>query len=196
MKIEISIIPQMQYEEFLRFKMIGSPNSVFDIHFPDMMDMHMETIRIWMEKINAFPIYFCLQITNVFTSDFELICNNNSLNYQYIGKYDSSKVAILEIFNSESISVIFPFIELISSMEDLVLWSSRKNCFTVDKKVRQNGVFDLIPVNTNFDDETTVFSLIQSGLVLEVYSNSSLFYSYEDIVNSLPDFLIPIKMNE
>lgn len=196
MKIEISEISQTQYEEFLRFKMIGSPNSVFDIHFPDMMDIHVETLQIWMGKIDAFPIFFCLEITDIFTSDFELTCNKYSLKFKYIGEYDGSKVAILEILNNESFSVIFPFIKLISSMEDLVLWSSRKNCFTVDKKVSQRGVFDIIPVNINFDDETTVFSLIQSGLVLEVYSNSSLFYSYEDFVNSLPDFLIPIKLNE
>lgn len=196
MKIEISDISQIQYEEFLPFKMIGRPISVFDIHFPDMMDMDMETIRIWMEKINAFPIYFCLQITDVFKSDFESTCINNSLKYQYIGEFEGSSVAILEILNSRSFSVIFPFIKLISSMEDLVFWSSNKNCFTVDNKVRQNGLFDLIPVNINFNDETTVFSLIQSGLVLEVYSNSSLFYSYGDIVNSLPNYLVPINLNE
>lgn len=61
---------------------------------------------------------------------------------------------------------------------------------------RQRGVFDLIPVNINFDVETTVFSLTQSGLMLEVYSNSSLFNSYQDVVISLPDFLIPIELKE
>jgi len=196
MKIEISEISHMQYEEYLQFKMIGRLNSVFDIHFPDIMDMPTETIGIWMEGVDAFPIYFCLQITDVFTSDFELTCNKNDLNFEYIGEYDGSKVAIVKILNSESFSAVFPLIKLIGSMEDLVFWSSRKNCFTVAKKVRQRGVFDLIPVNINFDDETTVFSLIQSGLVLEVYSNSSLFYSYEDMVHSLPDFLIPIKLDE
>lgn len=196
MKIEISESPYMKYEESILFKMIGSPNSVFDIHFPDLMGMHMETIRNWMEKIDAFPIYFCLQITDIFMSDFELTCNKNSLKFNYIGEYSGSKVAILEILNGESFSAIFPFIKLSSSIEDLVFWSSRKNCFTVDKKIRQRGVFDLIPVNIKFEDETTVFSLIQSGLVLEVYTNSSFLNSYEDIVNSLPDFVIPMKLNE
>lgn len=93
-----------------------------------------------------FQLFFVFKITDINTSDFELTCINNSLKFQYIGEYNGSKVAILEISNSEMFSVIFPFMDLISSMEDLVLWSSTKNCFTVDKKVRQNGVFDLIPV--------------------------------------------------
>ncbi|MEL3962349.1 hypothetical protein MKZ01_14005 [Lysinibacillus endophyticus] len=196
MIIEISEISQMQYEKFLRFKMIGSANSVFNIHFPDIIDMDTETIRIWMSNINAFPIYFCIQITDSFTRDFEFTCNTNSVKFKYIGEYDGSKIAIFEILDSESFSVIFPFINLISSMEDLVFWSIKKNCFTVDKMRRQRGVFDLIPVNINFDVETTVFSLTQSGLMLEVYSNSSLFNSYQDVVISLPDFLIPIELKE
>lgn len=196
MKIEISDISHMQYEDDLQCKMIGSPNSVFDVHFPEKIDMPTETIRIWMEGVDAFPIYFCLQITNVSKSDFELTCNKNDLEFEYIGEYDGSKVAIVKVLNSESFTAVFPFIKLIGDMEDLVLWSSRKNCFTVDKNVRQRGVFDLIPVNINFDNETTVFSLIQSGLVLEIYSNSSLFNSYEDLVHSLPDFLLPIQLDE
>ncbi|OXS75958.1 hypothetical protein B1B04_02890 [Lysinibacillus sp. KCTC 33748] len=194
MKIEISDITQMRYEEFLQFKMLGNPNYVFDIIFPDTMSLHMETIQIWMEKIDAFPIYFCIQIINIHTNDFELICNENSLDFEYIGKCENLKVAILEILNSESFSVLFPFIKLTGSMEDLVFWSSRRDCFSVDKKRRPRGLFDL--VNINFDVETTVFSLIQAGTLLEVYSNSSFFNSYEDIVNSLPDFSIPIKSEE
>lgn len=65
----------MRYEEFLQFKMLGNPNYVFDIIFPDTMSLHMETIQIWMEKIDAFPIYFCIQIINIHTN----ICNENSL---------------------------------------------------------------------------------------------------------------------
>lgn len=79
-------------------------------------------------------------------------------------------------------------------MEDLVFWSSRRDCFSVDKKRRPKGLFDL--VNINFDVETTVFSLFQAGTMLEVYSNGSIFNSYEDIVNSLPDFSISIKSEE
>lgn len=195
MKIEISEISQMQYEEFLRFRMIGSVSSVFEFNFPET-DIDTATIQIWMQNISAFPIYFCLQITDSFTSDFELTCNTNTLKFKYIGEYNGSKVAILEILDSESFSVIFPFINLISSMEDLVFWSIKKNCFTVDKMIRQRGVFDLIPVNVNFAGETTVFSLTQSGLMLEVYSNSSLFNSYQDITKSLPDFVIPIELKE
>lgn len=196
MKIEISEISEMQYEKFLRFKMIGSANSVFEINFPDRIEMDTEALQIWMKNINAFPIYFCLQIADSFTSDFELTCNINNLKYKYIGEYDGSKVAILKILDSKSFSVVFPFINLISSMEDLVFWSIKKNCFTVDKMIRHRGVFDFIPLNIDFDEETTVFSLAQSGLILEVYSNSSIFKSYQDIVKSLPDFLIPIEVEE
>ena len=59
----------------------------------------------------------------------------------------------------------------------------------MDNRLRQRGIFDLIPVNISFDVDTIVFSLTQSGLVLEVYSNSPFH-----IVNSLPDFLIPIQL--
>lgn len=169
--------------------MIGSPNSIFAIHFPGMDNIHMESIQSWMEKIEAFPICFCLQITDSFKRDFELTCNQNHLTYKYIGEYDGAKVAILDILNNESFSIIFPFINLISSMEDLVFWSIRKDGFTVDNRLRQRGIFDLIPVNITFDVDTIVFSLTQSGLVLEVYSNSPFH-----IVNSLPDFLIPIQL--
>ncbi|MFJ7738833.1 hypothetical protein ACIQ2D_21230 [Lysinibacillus sp. NPDC097287] len=191
MKIEISKIPQMKYEEFLRFKMKGSPNSVFNIYSLDTMGIHMESIGIWMKKIDAFPIYFCLEITD--TSDFELICHQNSLKFEYIGEHYGSKVAILEILNSESFSVIYPLIKYIGNIEDLVFWSSRKNCFTVEKRRSQIGLFELVTVNMNSDDETTVFSLTQAGLTLQVYSTSPSFDSYEDLVKSLPEFTIPIN---
>lgn len=133
MIIEISEISQMQYEKFLRFKMIGSANSVFNIHFPDIIDMDTETIRIWMSNINAFPIYFCIQITDSFTRDFEFTCNTNSVKFKYIGEYDGSKIAIFEILDSESFSVIFPFINLISSMEDLVFGLLRRTALQLIK---------------------------------------------------------------
>lgn len=78
-------------------------------------------------------------------------------------------------------------------MEDLVFLSIRKDGFTVDNRLRQRGIFDLIPVNIIFDVDTIVFSLTQSGLELEVYSNSPFLCSFKDIVNSLLVFLIPNK---
>lgn len=194
MKIEISDISQQQFEEFFQYKWIGRPDAIFDIYFPDVMDM--ETISLWMEKIDAFPIYLCLQITDIFTSDFELLCNKKHFAFQYIGEFDGSKVAILDILNRASFSAIIPLIEVISSMEDFVLWSFKKNVFSVDPQICQRGLFDLIPININFDAETTVFSLIQSGLLLQIYSNHSSLRSYDHIINSLPNFLVPIRVEE
>jgi len=194
MKIEISDISQQQFEEFFHYKWIGRPDAIFDIYFPDVMDMEM--ISLWMEKIDAFPIYLCLQITDIFKSDFESLCNKNHFMFQYIGEFDGSKVAILDILNRASFFAIIPLIEVISSMEDLVLWSFKKNVFSVDPQIRQRGLFDLIPININFDAETTVFSLIQSGLLLQIYSNHSSLRSYDHIINSLPNFLVPIRVEK
>jgi|GEM_PF-5205106 len=194
MKIEISDISQQQFEQFFQYKGIGRPDAIFDIYFPDVMDM--ETISLWMEKIDAFPIYLCLQISDNFTSDFELLCNKKYFAFQYIGEFDGSKVAILDILNRASFAAIIPLIDVISSMEDFVLWSFKKNTFSVDPQIRQRGLFDLIPININFDAGTTVFSLIQSGLLLQIYSNHSSLCTYDHIINSLPDFLVPIRVEE
>ncbi|WP_409369154.1 hypothetical protein [Lysinibacillus sp. 38-6] len=195
MKIEISNISQQQSEEFFQYKWIGGrPDAIFDINFPDVMDI--ATISLWMEKIDAFPIYLCLQISDINTRDFELLCNKNHLTFHYIGEFDGSKVAILYILNRASFSAIIPLIDLISSMEDFVLWSFKKNVFSVDPQIRQRGLFDVIPLNICFNAETIVFSLSQSGLMLQIYSNHSSLRSYNHIINSLPDFLVPIRVGE
>lgn len=180
------------------FDMNTSTSYVYDCFFPESDGMPIEELSLWMEESDSFPLYFCLQVEKSFVEMFE------ETNVQHKIKQCTRKqfkngylVAVIEVINSEQFEGIFPLLEVLSSMDDIVLWSTDKDCFSIGNELRtKSDFFTLIPIDINLKESHTVYYLPNAGTYLTIFSNDLRFATFSSMSSLFPSSLVPILVNE
>jgi len=166
------------------FETIGDVTNVYSLYFYKQE----EILPAWMEVMDAYPIYFCIQVADGFEDGLEECCYKHGIDFYIRRQFANADIYGVVIKNKQQFIYLFPFVELIKTMEDIVLWSTKKDCFTVDEKKKTDGILDF-PINVHFDKDTTVFNFCMCGLNLMVLTNEPIFESFATIKKSLPDFV-------
>lgn len=141
----------------------------------------------WMKELNQFPIYA------VVTLD---LYNQEEIN-ELTEKYRIDRSAFLignESFNKfilrneEQFRVLLPYFYASGSMNDLAVWSLKKDIFSVDRRkvttIFRRKTMDVLVAT--FERDTTVFWISYDGDALDIISNHQIFRTMEDIEKTIP----------
>ncbi|KAA0966920.1 hypothetical protein FQ087_12100 [Sporosarcina sp. ANT_H38] len=194
---EIQQMFKKDWENYIRFDLNSNNPYVYDCYFPESNEMPFETLSVWMENIKAFPIYFCVQVTEGFLEVFDEKVTQHQIRKCFTQRFEGDcNVVILEVQNSKEFSGIFPLLQVISGMDDIVLWSTKKNCFFIGDTMKGKGWFSDIPGLVNLEDGITVYSLPHAGTILRIFSEDINFSTFEKVCSLLPLNIRPIQDNE
>lgn len=199
MNIEVGYFPKKYYSPkpnaggFFPFALEGETNYVFDssgFYLPECPD---EFIPLWMNNVKAFPIYCCTEIPHFWQEEFEEECNASNIQYSRISSDKERSIFISEIKNEEQLNAIFPFYLLLGTSNELVVWSSNKNVFSVDKREWTGNLEGDIreTVIVKMEADSSVFWIGYDGDSIVTISNQLQFSTYEKIVQTFPYFVSP-----
>lgn len=199
MNIEVGYFPKSYYSSkpnaggFFPFALEGETNYVFDssvFYLPECPD---EFIPLWMNNVKAFPIYFCSEILHFWQEEFEEECNASNIQYSRISSHKKRSIFISEIENEEQLNAILPFYLRLGTSNELVVWSSNKNVFSVDKREWIGNFKGDIreTVIVKMEADSSVFWIGYDGDSIVTISNQLQFSTYEKIVQTFPHFVSP-----
>ena len=183
------------------FGMNRNISYVYDFYFPEADGMPIEELSLWMRESQSFPLYFCVQVQESFAEMFEETTVQHKIK-QYVSKRfkNGYTAAIIEVDNSEQFCGIFPLLKVLSSMDDIVLWSTQKDCFTIGDNLRKRKsnlfTFTLLPIDIHLQEGHTVYYLPNAGVFLAVFSNDLRFSTFKSVSSLLPSSVTPILDNE
>ncbi len=142
-----------------------------------------------MRNIKAFPLYFCAEVSFYCKDEFEHNCKEFNISYRYL----TNRYVVTEIENEKQFQEIFPFYITLGSGNDLVLWSTNKDVFSVEQREWKGNwegkVAETVVVKVEVD--TSIFWIGYDGDYIAVISNQSNFSTYEKIIKTFPDFVFP-----
>lgn len=146
-----------------------------------------------MNNVKAFPIYFCSEIFHFWQGEFEQDCNASNIQYSCIGSDKERSIFISEIKNEEQLKVIFPFYISLGASNELVVRSSNKNIFILDKREWSGNLEGDIreTVIVKMEADTSVFWIGYDGHSIATVSNQLQFSTYEKITQTFPEFVSP-----
>lgn len=199
MKIEVGYFPKRYYSSkpdisgFFPFALDGKTKYVFDISGFYLPESNDEFIPSWMTNVKAFPIYFCAGVSDFWQEEFEEECATANIRYHCIGNTKDHSVLVSEIENEKQLKEIFPFFIKLGASNDLVLWSSNKNVYSLEERewtgVYEGGIRKAVVVTMEAD--TSIFWIGYDGHSITTISNQSQFSTYEKITQTFPEFIIP-----
>lgn len=199
MNIEVGYLAKSYYSSkpnasgYFPFALNGETHYVFDISGFYLPECNEEFIPLWMKHVQAYPLYVCAEILHFWQEDFEQHCNASNIQYNCISSDKERSIFISKINNEEQFKVIFPFYVGLGSMNELVVWSSNKNVFSIEKrewiKNFKGDILDTVVVKMEAD--TTVFWIGYDGNSIATISNQLQFSSYEKITQTFPAFVVP-----
>ena len=199
MNIEVGYFPKSYYSSkpkdggYFPFALDGETKYVFNItgfYLPECTD---EFLPLWMTTIQAFPIYFCSEIFDFWEEEFEQLCNASNIQYSCIGSDKERSTFISEIKNAEQLKVLFPFYINLGASNELVVWSSHKNVFSIEKREwRGKWAGDIREtVVVKMEADTSLFWIGYDGDSIVTVSNQAQFSTYEKIAQTFPEFVTP-----
>lgn len=199
LNIGIGYLPQKYYDSnpdaggCFPFALEGNAPYVFtmsDFYLPECDE---NFLPLWMENIKAFPIYFCAEIPSYWKEDYEHTCQKWDIDYKYLFNNHHLLVTITEIQNTKQFREIFPIFISIGCCNDLVLWSTSKDVFSVEQREWKGNwggkVAEAVVVKAEVD--TSIFWIGYDGDNIAVISNQSHFSTYEKIIRTFPEFVVP-----
>lgn len=199
MNIEVYYFPKSYYSSkpdaggFFPFALEGETNYAFDISGSDfyLPECNDEFILLWMKKVNAFPIYFCAEILHFWQEKFEQDCNASNIPYSCIGSDKERSIFISEIDNEEQLKAIFPFYISLGASNELVVWSSNKNVFSLEKREWTGNLEGVIreTVIVKMEADTSIFWIGYDGSSIVIVSNQPQFSTYEKTIQTFPEFV-------
>lgn len=175
-----------------RFVIEGNPKYIIDI-YRSILEWNENFLPLWMEKISAFPIYFCAEINSDWLDEYEDTCRNMNMNFSYLSTGRRFSVIITEVKTMAQLKKIFPYFITIGCANELVLWSTNQNVFRIEPG-KKKGFFKEFVANTvvvNMENNATVFWIGYDGDFLSVFSNHESFSTYENLCSTLPSFVNP-----
>lgn len=81
-------------------------------------------------------------------------------------------------------------------MDDIVLWSTQKDCFLVGDELKNRSGFTLVPIDIILQEGHTVYYLPYAGTSLTIFSNDLKFFTFKNLSSFLPSSVISILDNE
>jgi hypothetical protein len=199
MEIEVGYLPKRYYDSnpdaggFFPFAFEDTAPYVFSLDGFYLPDCDENFLSLWMDNIKAFPLYFCADIPSYWKEDFEHICKKFNISYRYLtNKYERS-VIVTEIQNKNHFREIFPFYITLGSGNDLVLWSTNKDVFRVEQRQWKGNLAGHIAdtVVVKLETDINIFWIGYDGDNIAVISNNLIFSTYENIIRTFPEFVIP-----
>ncbi|MGM0867372.1 MAG: hypothetical protein ACQEWF_22135 [Bacillota bacterium] len=199
MDIEVGYLPKRYYDSnpdaggFFPFALEGTTPYVFSMDGFYLPECDEHFLPLWMRNIKAFPLYFCAEVPSYLKDQIEHNCQEFNIDYRYLtNKYDRS-VIITVIQNEKQFKEIFPFYITLGSGNDLVLWSTNKDVFRLEQRGWKGNwegkVAETVVVKVEVD--TSIFWIGYDGDNIAVISNQSNFSTYEKIIRTFPDFVVP-----
>lgn len=185
------------WKESIPFDMNPNISYVYDCYFPESDGMPIEVLSLWMRESQSFPLYFCVQVEESFVEKFEQTSVHHKIKQCMSRQFKNGYlVAIIEVINSEQFCGIFPLLKVLSCMDDIVLWSTQKDCFLVGDELRDESLFTQVPININLQEGHTVYYLPNAGTYLAIFSNDLKFSTLKNISSLLPSSVVPILDND
>ncbi|MGE6612866.1 MULTISPECIES: hypothetical protein [Peribacillus] len=195
MDIEVGYLPKRYYDSnpdaggFFPFALECATPYVFSIDGFYLPECDENFLPLWMRNIKAFPLYFCSEVSSYWKDEFEHNCNKFNISYRYL----TNRYVVTEIQNEKQFQEIFPFYITLGSGNDLVLWSTNKDVFSVEQREWKGNWEGKIAgtVVVKVEVDTSIFWIGYDGDYISVISNQSNFSTYEKIIKTFPDFVVP-----
>ncbi|MFF3099971.1 hypothetical protein [Viridibacillus arvi] len=185
------------WKESIPFDMNANISYVYDCYFPESDGMPIEVLSLWMRQSQPFPLYFCVQVEESFVEMFEETSVQHKIKQCTSKQFKNGYlVAIIEVINSEQFCGIFPLFKVLSCMDDIVLWSTQKDCFSVGDELKNKLLFTFVPIDINLQEGHTVYYLPNAGTSLTIFSNDLKFSTFKNVSSLLPSSVVPILDNE
>ncbi|MGG0657261.1 hypothetical protein [Rummeliibacillus pycnus] len=199
MEIEVGYFPKSYYDSnpeaggFFPFALEGTTPYVFSIDSLDEAVCDRNLISWWMKNIKSFPLYFCSEIPSYWKDEFEQTCKEFNISCRYLTKKKKRSVLVAEIQTEKQFQEIFPIYFSLGSENELALWSTKKDIFSVEKRKWKgnwgNEIAEAIVVKV--EDDTSIFWIGYDGDDIVIISNQSHFSTYEKIIKTFPEFVVP-----
>jgi hypothetical protein len=201
MDVQIGYFPKHYFSNepdaggFFPFAIEGTTKYIFDISDIYLPECDENFLPLWMENIKAFPIYFCTKIPSYWKEDYEHTCKEFNIAYRYLSNKHQFSVAITEVQNVKQFREIFPIFISIGSGNDLVLWSTNKDVFSIEKREWKGNwegkIAETVVVETEAD--ISIFWIGYDIDNIVVISNNPQFSTYEKICSTFPEFINPTQ---
>ncbi|QPC45855.1 hypothetical protein [Mangrovibacillus cuniculi] len=207
MDIQIGYLPKRTYSiqpsigGNFPFALTSDPSYVLKVDRTYLPEINSDFFPLWMKNIKAYPLYICAEFPLDMLDEFENECKELVISNRCLKSKDYSLV-VTEIKNELQFRELFPYYITIGFGIGLVLWSTNKDIISVVKREWKGGsnkgyrkgkhkplIEDTLVVD--LDEETSIFWIGYDGDNFVVISNRSSFSTYEQIVQTLPDFVVP-----
>jgi hypothetical protein len=197
MKAQIGYFPDYLYIGYFPFEVNGSSKYVFKFGEFSLLEMGEKLIPQWMSQLSAYPIYVCTIFSPHVYKLFQEDCNKNGIRITFQQNFNDEIernvriLNIVEIKNAKQFKNIM--IHLIDCSSDLVLWSSNKKAFTIEKRsTKYNGkTYMLDRVIVRMSEESSVFWIDTDSISIYTISNNDKFSDFRRICETLPSFVVP-----
>lgn len=199
-KVDVGYFPTSYYgpkpdaSGFFPFALNGETNYVFAISEFDLRECGNELVPSWMTHAKAFPIYVCAKVLDFWEDEFEQHCSASNIQSDCIGRGKDYSFFVSEIENETQLKAIFPYYIMLSIANELVVWSSKKNVFSLEKPEWTGEVYKGVirkTVVVTMEADTSIFWIGHDGDFIAVISNQSTFSTYEQTIQTFPDFVVP-----
>jgi hypothetical protein len=195
LNIEVGYFPKRYYDSnpdaggFFPFAIEGTTPYVFSMDGFYLPECDENFLPLWMRNIKAFPLYFCAEVSSYCKDEFEHHCKEFNISYRYL----TNRYVVTEIQNEKQFQEIFPLYITLGSGNDLVLWSTKKDAFSVEQRKWKGNWEGKIAgtVVAKVEVDTSIFWIGYDGDNIAVISNQSNFATYEKIIKTFPDFVVP-----
>ncbi|WP_299094241.1 hypothetical protein [uncultured Metabacillus sp.] len=201
MDVEIGYFPKHYYCDepdaggFFPFAIEGTTKYVFDISNIYLPKCDENWLPLWMEKLKAYPIYFCAQIPSYWKEEYVLTCKKSNIGYRNLFDTDQFSVLVTQVEGDKQFRKVIPFFISLGSGNDLVLWSMSKDVFSIEKRKWKGNWKDKIAeaVIVKIEGDTSIFWIGYDGDSIAVISNNPQFSTYEKICRTFPEFINPTQ---
>jgi len=196
LRLEIGFIPHKWISDipdaggYFPFAIEGEKENIVDFTFNSNANVN-EFVSNWMNEINHFPIYIFVEVCDFNQEEFEQDCQ--TYNIEFVRAKFNFYKAIIEDYRQ--FSVIFPYVYASGGMNDVALWSLKRDVFRLEKRDIDTlwGIKKLhIPVVTLLGNDC-LFWVGYDGDNVFAISNDSQFSTITNISEKLPpktDFII------
>lgn len=199
MNIEIGYFPKNYYDStpdaggYFPFALEGTTPYVLSMDGLYLPECDEDFLPLWMKNIKAFPLYFCAEIPSFYKDEYEYNCKKYDIHYKYLNKNKKFFVSVVKVQNEKQFRNIFPFYITLGSGNDVVLWSTNKDVFSVEKRDWKGNWEGMVAeaVVVKVEDDTSVFWIGYDGDNIGIISNQAYFSTYKNIIRTLPEFVIP-----
>lgn len=190
MNIEIELLTAHELRNLVPLDYSGKIQYSYVIQPTEEPHLMNTILAFGNDPFKCLPLFFFLDISNFF-EPLTIECAKHGVTYEELGEYRNSKFVILSIEDAAALVAIFPIIKFLMIAEDFVMWSSDKESLKWMDEVSFKYRFSRYPpITMQFEKSTTVFSPIECGIGLTLYSNEDQFYSAKEIEKHFKSFKV------